>query len=635
MRVTALVVAFAIGITIFLARLIVNPIQQLVQATERVASGDLDRQVEISTNDEIGWLGVSFNRMTEDLKRYRDEISEYSRTLKHKVEERTKALRVTNEELHKTNRQLEAVSKLKSEFLANMSHELRTPLNAIIGFSEILSDQTFGELNVKQLSYAQNVVSSGKHLLQLINEILDLAKVESGKMSLQLETFPIAGAVAEIVNLARGLAAKKEITIRESLSPKLFNMTADRKKLKQIFYNLLSNAIKFTPDGGLIEISADAIGDFEPPENEQTLLRRNIQFCVRDNGIGISEENRERIFLEFQQVDGSYARQFEGTGLGLALTRKLVELHGGSIWVESVVDEGSSFYFTLPLKEGDLEESEEIPAMAAAAGTRAPAVEKADEARDVVLVVEDDPSSFELISAYLEEDGYRVVHAATGEEAPEMARTVQPTIIALDIILPDKDGWWVLQQLKSSPETMYIPVVIVSVLQDEETAFSMGAADYIVKPVSRKYLLERIDMLRHANDEGRISDILVVDDDEEFVETLAGMLEDAAFSVDRAYTGLQGIELATRQKPDLIFLDLILPDISGLEIIEFLKMDASTKDIPIVVVTAKDIKEEERRMLDGKIEAAARKGHHDKHDFLAEIRRVERLAAVKKGGTLK
>jgi signal transduction histidine kinase/DNA-binding response OmpR family regulator len=570
--------------------------------------------------------------MTEDLKRYRDEISEYSRTLKQKVEERTKALRLMNEELHSTNKELEKVSKLKSEFLANMSHELRTPLNAIIGFSEILFDQSFGGLNEKQSSYAQNVVVSGKHLLQLINEILDLAKVESGKMSLQLETFPVPGAMAEIVSLVRGLAAKKEIKITQNLSPKLFSMTADRKKFKQIFYNLLSNAIKFTPDGGVVGISADVVGDFDLSEGEQFVLKPNVEFCVSDNGIGIDEADQEQIFQEFQQADATHARQYEGTGLGLALTKKLVELHGGSIWVESEKDKGSSFYFTLPLAEGDIKEPQKALEQTERPEAGDVAPEKESRRQDTVLVVEDDIQSFELMSTYLEDAGYRVVHAATGEEALATARAIRPSIIALDIILPDKDGWWVLQELKASPRTMHIPVVIVSVLQDEETAFSMGAADYIVKPVSREDLLERVEALRHVFVEGRISDILIVDDDENFVEILASMLEEESYSVMKAYTGVEGIALASRKKPDLIFLDLILPDLSGFEVAEFLKMEEATRDIPIVVVTAKDITEEEKSMLDGKIEAAARKGNHAKLDFLEEIRRVERLAAAKEGG---
>ena len=629
--VTTLAVSLAIAATWLLVRLVVNPLRQLVEATERVAGGDLDRPVEIGAHDEIGELGASFNKMTEDLKHYRDEIEEHSRTLEHKVEERTGDLRLMNEELHNANRELERVSRHKSEFLANMSHELRTPLNAIIGFSEILYDQSFGGLNEKQLSYAQNVVTSGKHLLQLINEILDLAKVESGKMSLHLESFPVSGAIAEIAGLARGLAAKKEITVRRRLSPEITTITADRKKFTQIFYNLLSNAIKFTPVGGWVEISSAVVGDYELVDDGQVVQRSNAEFCVKDNGIGIAKEDQESIFLEFEQLDASYSREYEGTGLGLALTKKLIELQGGSIWLESEKGKGSSFYFTIPLAEEDIGKPPEAPkktGRAEAGAARAPGEKTA---KDVVLVVEDDRRSFELMATYLEEAGYEVAHAATGEQALQMARRSRPAIIALDIILPDIDGWSVLQQLKSLEETSSIPVVITSVLQDEDTAFSLGASDYIVKPVTRKELVECVERLGENAARTRIMDILVVDDDRDFVNVLTSTLEGESFSVTKAYTGLQGIEHASREKPDLIFLDLLLPDISGFEVVEFLKMNESTKEIPIIIVTGKDLTPEEKQQLNGKIEAAARKGHHGKSDFLGEIKRVESLATARKG----
>lgn len=629
-NVTVFVVLLSIGITVFLVRVIVEPVQQLVAATERVASGNLDKPVMINTNDEIGELGASFNKMTDDLKRYRTALEDYSRTLEQKVEERTKALRLINEELHRTNEQLETVNKLKSEFLANMSHELRTPLNAIIGFSEILHDQSFGALNEKQIKYAQNVVISGKHLLQLINEILDLAKVESGKMDLHPETFVLAETLTEIVSFVRGLAAKKEITIRQRLSPKIITVSADPKKFKQIFYNLLSNAIKFTSNNGWVEISTDIVGDFEISVSDQFILRRYVEFCVKDNGIGIDKADHGRIFHEFQQVDGSHSRQYEGTGLGLALTKKIVELHGGSIWIESEKGKGSSFYFTLPVTESDA--IEPAPSSEAAERKKARTVGSNGRSRsEAVLVVEDDPHSFDLISAYLTEAGYQVAHAASGKEALDAARSIRPAIIALDIMLPDMDGWTVLQELKAAPETSHIPVIITSVLQDDGMGFSMGAADYIVKPISRQQLLERLEKLHEFTAKGRISAVLVVDDDRQFVELVATMLEDQSFSITKAYTGLQAIECATKQKPDLIFLDLLLPDISGFEIVEFLKMEETTKDIPIVLVTAKDLSDEEKRLLDGKIEAIAQKGHYGKNDFLSEIKRIERLVTTRKG----
>jgi DNA-binding response OmpR family regulator/nitrogen-specific signal transduction histidine kinase len=540
-------------------------------------------------------------------------------------------LRLSNEELLEANRELERVSRHKSAFLANMSHELRTPLNAIIGFSEILHDQSFGELNEKQLSYAQNVVTAGKHLLQLINQILDLAKVESGKMTLNLESFPVSGAIAEIAGMARGLAAKKDITVRHRLSPEITTITADRKKFTQIFNNLLGNAIKFTAVGGWVEISSSVIGEYELAGGGQVVQKSSAEFCVKDNGIGIAEEDREDIFLEFRQLDASHSREYEGTGLGLALTKKLIELHGGSIWVESEKGKGCSFYFTVPLAEEDLDHSLEAPEKAGRAQAGPARAPREKAAKDIVLVVEDDRRSFELMATYLEEAGYEVVRAATGAQALRAARQNRPALIALDIILPDIDGWTVLQRLKAQDETSHIPVVITSVLQDEDTAFSLGASDYIVKPVTRKELVECVERLGENAASVRIVEILVVDDDEDFVNVLASTLEGESFSVAKAYTGLQGIEHAAREKPDLIFLDLLLPDISGFEVVEFLKMNESTKEIPIIIVTGKDLTPEEKQQLNGKIEAAARKGHHGKNDFLGEIKRVERLASARKG----
>jgi signal transduction histidine kinase/CheY-like chemotaxis protein len=630
--VTLSVALLAIVVTIFLVRLIVNPIRQLAAATQRVASGDLDKPVSIKTNDEIGELGSSFNKMTEDLKRYRNELKEYNRTLEHKVEERTKALRLMNEELYRANRQLEAVSKMKSEFLANMSHELRTPLNAIIGFSEVLCEQAFGNLNDKQLKYANNVVNSGKHLLHLINEILDLAKVESGKMDLHLEVFAVNNAIAELVAFAQALASKKEITIRRRFSPKLLTINADLKKFKQIFYNLLSNAIKFTPEGGTVEIITDCVGDFEMSGSDQFVHRRYAEFCVKDNGIGISEEDKERIFKEFQQVDGSYSRQYEGTGLGLALTKKLVELHGGSIWVESERGRGSAFYFTIPIAETDLSVRQE-DAGEAVADTGALAYYSSSlssEKGGVVLVVDDDPQSTELLKMYLQEAGYRVVVSASGNEALRLAQTLKPSAITLDIILPDKDGWQTLRELKADSRTAGIPVIIVSVLQDDRSGADLDVAGYLVKPFSRADLLGRLESVLESQSNGHEANVLIVDSDIHFATLLSSQLEGRSFSVSQANSGLQGLEAILKRKPDLIFLDIGLTDISGIELIEFLRMDENTKDIPIIAVTEHELSEVEKQALDGKIEAVAKKSTYADYNFMSEIMRIEHIIKTRK-----
>ena len=333
-----------------------------------------------------------------------------------------------------------------------MSHELRTPLNAIIGFSELLEDKTFGELNERQQRYVTNVLTSGRHLLQLVNDILDLAKIEAGRLVLEPDPINLGALLQDMQRGMEPLAAAKQQTMTVELEENLPALTADSGKVKQILYNLLSNAIKFTKEGGRIGIRATSVcADDGQPQ---------IQVVVWDTGIGIAPEDLHRIFLEFEQVDSSYARQQQGTGLGLALTRRLVEAHGGQIRVESIVGQGSTFTFVLPLLMQGSVARPHFP------GT----VQPPDGSRDgpLVLVVEDDTTSRELLSHHLVEHGYSVAYAGTAAEALELARRLQPAAISLDILLPDEHGLQVLSKLRSDPETKDIPVVVVSVTDDRE-----------------------------------------------------------------------------------------------------------------------------------------------------------------------
>ncbi len=314
----------------------VKPVDKLATVTQSVATGDFTKKVDIRSRDELGELGRSVNRMTQSL-----EIQ--SEELQGKVEELEQVnqnLQAREHELQMTNQQLETANRLKSQFLATMSHELRTPLNSIIGFSELLEDETYGNLNQKQMKYVGNIVVSSKHLLQLINDILDLAKVESGTIEVRPEPLPLADAMSVVKSVVEPLATKKSISLSIDLAEGADMVSADPARFKQILYNLLSNAIKFTPSGGRVSIEA--------VHNDGV-----VEISVTDTGIGIGEKDQQRIFSEFLQVEGSYARKYEGTGLGLALTKKLVELHGGRIWVQSSPGRGSRFSFTIPdLKEG-------------------------------------------------------------------------------------------------------------------------------------------------------------------------------------------------------------------------------------------------------------------------------------------
>ncbi len=330
-------------IAVWLSRTITQPLRELATAANRITTtGNLNEQIPITSQDEVGELSASFNGMILALRKTRQALEHWNRELEHKVEVRTKQVTRTNEKLEEINAELERVNLHKSQFLANMSHELRTPLNAIIGFSEILQDQVFGELSERQQRYVSNIVQSGRHLLDLVNDVLDLSKVEAGKMDLNWEDFSARQTVGEVIVQLGTLAARKELSISATYEPEFDIISADRGRFRQVLYNLISNAIKFTPPGGRIQVN----GRIEPGLEKGTQM---ALLEVKDSGIGISPENLECIFETFRQVDNTYSRQYQGTGLGLALTRKLVEMHGGKIWAASVPENGSTFSFTIPL----------------------------------------------------------------------------------------------------------------------------------------------------------------------------------------------------------------------------------------------------------------------------------------------
>ncbi len=519
------------------------------------------------------------------------------------------------EELQNAKIAADAASRTKSEFLASMSHELRTPLNAIIGFSEILSDQTFGKLNEKQANYINNVYTSGLHLLQLINDILDLSKVEAGRMELQTSRVNIK------VMLGNSLTMIKEKTLTQGISLDLrfpddmedLDILADERKLKQIMFNLLSNAVKFTPDKGAITVEAKKEGV-------------ELVVSVSDTGIGIKPEDQERVFSEFEQISSKYTRKQPGTGLGLSLTRRLVELHGGRIWVESEGEgKGSTFTFVIPIVVQ--EQEGETPAGPSSAGTfesteAAPSRTDVDTSRPLVLVVEDDRQASELISHYLSESGYEVAHALNGEQAVKMARELRPHAITLDILMPKKDGWDLLAELKSLPETREIPVIIVSITEDRQLGLSFGAIEFFVKPIDRAQLIKVLNNIRIAVGKKKIT-VLIVDDEPASVELLIDMLKPDGYNVLQAYGGQQGIDLAIEKLPDLIILDLVMPEVDGFDVVKQLREHISARDIPIIIYTSKDLTEEDRQRLNSKVQVITSKSL-GKEALLLELQRLEK-----------
>ena len=498
----------------------------------------------------------------------------------------------------------EYANRAKSEFLATMSHELRTPLNAVIGFSEILRDEILGEINDEQKELVLDIHTSGNHLLAMINDILDLSKIEAGKMDLQLEQFSVQEAVTEVNTIINALANQKQIQLSLELDQDVL-IEADKIKFKQILYNLLSNAVKFTDEGGKVttkfEVSSSA-----------------LLGSVTDTGVGISPQDRAKLFQPFTQLDASSTRAHSGTGLGLALTNRLIQLHGGKIRVDSEIDEGSTFSFTFPLHQQEQQIEVAAPDVSDSKTT------VTSGGPPTILVAEDNEQAAQLLGIYLTEAGYQVEYAADGEEAIEKADEIQPFAITLDILLPKKDGWQVLREMKTKPNLQSIPVIIISVTEERQLAFGLGAVDHLVKPIDKETLLASLQSLKLPSRDGAPR-ILVVDDDPQTVRLLSTVLTNDGYEVLKVYGGSEAIETTISQSPDLIILDMMMPQVDGFQVVRHLTADPRTCDIPIIICTALDLTDEDRDRLNGQIQSVIQKTGNVKDELLATIKRIERL----------
>jgi PAS domain S-box-containing protein len=493
----------------------------------------------------------------------------------------------------------ERVSKFKDQFLSTMSHELRTPLNAVLGFSELLTDTRYGTLSDRQRRYLEHIHTAGQHLLRLINDILDLSKIEAGRMEVAIEEVPAARTCAEVADALRPLAEKKSQTLCCRV-PSDLPVRADATRLKQVLMNLAGNAIKFTPEGGRIELAARRDGP------------ARVRIEVRDTGPGIPPEDQQRIFEAFCRLRKP-GQAVEGTGLGLAITQRLVELQRGELGLESELGKGSCFFVLLPA------------ARAASAGEDTQDDSAATRARPHILVIEDDGVAASLIESQLEASGYRATLCLAPERAVEQAAALQPAAITLDMIMKPKHGWEILSELKNDPRTAQIPVVVVSIVDQPAVGLALGADEYLIKPVEKSVLVETVSRCLAAREETeRRRSVLVVEDDEATREFVAEKLRAAGFSVETAADGAVAREriAGNGELPALVILDLHLPRVNGFELLAEWRAAARTARLPVFVLTAKDLSREEEDFLRRHAESLLHKQQPWQETLAEELRRV-------------
>ncbi len=532
----------------------------------------------------------------------------------------TRELRSRNDEVAQKNKELERANRAKSDFLANMSHELRTPLNAIIGFSEILKDGIQGDLLPNQKESVEDIHLSGLHLLSLINDILDLSKVEAGKMELEPEEIDITSLVRQSLTIVRERAHSHNIHLSSSIDPHLDKCRGDVRKMKQILYNLLSNAVKFTPDGGLVTVEVKKRFGRELDDPFFANEAEWIEWNVIDTGIGIPKEKQGFLFQPFTQMDGSLSRRYEGTGLGLALVKGLAQLHGGTVGLESVPGKGSRFSVWIPFQATGT--ADEPP-------VKLHTLEK-KPTRSAILVGSETDSAT-MLDGYLKEEGFTLDIATSAEKGMEVAKKKRPELILLDWDNAMDEIWLFWDAVKKDETLKNLPVVLLSLDPQNNHGMSIGVTKVLSKPVDPALLHATLEEMETIRPTEPSRSVLVVDDDMKSVEILSAFLLAEGYSVMKSYGGEDAIELARKHRPDIILLDLLMPEINGFDVLHALYGNPETSGIPVLIVTSKEVSSEERNQLNGHIVDIMRKSSFSKNAFLREIHRALSTPALEKG----